>query len=238
MYTPYAICIIWHISAACLTLEQHTDLDKLTRTHTHLKDYVHSCTHQHTCSPSDRYIDSQTEISKKMSLTHSHMQARTHTHSYNNTQGQKLTRTHTHTHAHTHTCTHTHTHTKTHTYTHTHTYIQTNTYTHAHVHHHLATAQHTEGAGRHLPQASQRLCASAHTRTHTHTYTRTHTNTYEYAFIHTLKCTCTRRFPSPPSTHGGRADTYRKLVKPLKTPAGTLVSWFPFRSRYLWAWQT
>ena len=35
-----------------------------------------------------------------------------------------------------------------------------------------------------------------------------------------------------------RGDTYCKLVKPLKTPSGTLVSWLSARERYLWAWQT
>ena len=39
-------------------------------------------------------------------------------------------------------------------------------------------------------------------------------------------------------TNGGQRGTYRKLVKPLKTPSGTLVSWFSDRERVLWAWQT
>ena len=34
---------------------------------------------------------------------------------------------------------------------------------------------------------------------------------------------------SPHNTHRGRGDTYCKLVKPLKTPSGTLVSWFSDR---------
>jgi len=35
-----------------------------------------------------------------------------------------------------------------------------------------------------------------------------------------------------------RGDTYCKLVKPLKAPSGTLVSWLLDRSRLLWSWQT
>ena len=36
----------------------------------------------------------------------------------------------------------------------------------------------------------------------------------------------------------GRDGTYCKLVKPLKTPSGTLISWLPYSPRYLWAYQT
>jgi len=35
-----------------------------------------------------------------------------------------------------------------------------------------------------------------------------------------------------------RDGTYCKLVKPLKTPSGTLVSWLPSRRSFLWACQT
>ena len=51
-------------------------------------------------------------------------------------------------------------------------------------------------------------------------------------------CTYKHSFPSPPftqHTHRGRGDTYCKLVKSLKTPAGTLVSWFECKKRVLWA---
>ena len=81
--------------------------------------------------------------------------------------------------------------------------------------------------------------------THTHIYTPTHTDTHkhthpnDYAFYTYILCVHTNtHIPSPPftqHTHRGRADTYRKLVKPLKTPAGTLVSWFEDRARSLWA---
>jgi len=36
----------------------------------------------------------------------------------------------------------------------------------------------------------------------------------------------------------GRDGTYIKLVKPLNTPSGKLVSLFSFRKSSLWAWQT
>ena len=35
----------------------------------------------------------------------------------------------------------------------------------------------------------------------------------------------------------GRDGTYSKLVKPLKTPSGTLVSWLSFSKSSLWACQ-
>ena len=71
-----------------------------------------------------------------------------------------------------------------------------------------------------------------------HAYTNRYTHTHTY-IIYTQKYLYTLMwFPSSLRTHRVRADTYVKLVKLLKTPSGTLVSWFEDRARYLWAWQT
>ena len=76
---------------------------------------------------------------------------------------------------------------------------------------------------------------------HTHTHARIHKQIHTHTHVHNLYTKIferTRVVPSPHSTYRGRADTYSKLAKPLKTPSGTLVSWFEDRERYLWAWQT
>ena len=73
-------------------------------------------------------------------------------------------------------------------------------------------------------------CRHAHTPIHAHTHTNSHKHTHKHTRTHTHINADThthmykRSFLSPASTHRGRGDTYCKLVKPLKTPSGTLVS--------------
>ena len=89
------------------------------------------------------------------------------------------------------------------------------------------------------PSWSRNLRAGTRTQMHAHTHRYRHTHIHMNMHLYTRISVLTHvGFPSPPSTHRGRGDTYRKLVKPLKTPAGTLVSWLWDSKRYLWAWQT
>ena len=122
------------------------------------------------------------------------------------------------------------------------TLTHTNTHTHTHTHKHTHRGRgDTYCKLVKLLKTPAGTLVSIHmalTHIYTHVYytiytALTHIYTHIYYTIYT--CTYTRSFSSPQCTHRGRADTYRKLVKLLKTPAGTLVSWFDDRSRCLWA---
>ena len=56
-------------------------------------------------------------------------------------------------------------------------YIYMFIYMYMFIYHH-PTAQHTEGAGRHLPQAGQQDCVQALTHIYAHARANTHAHTY------------------------------------------------------------
>jgi len=138
-----------------------------------------------------------------------------------------------------HTPPHTHTHTQTyaHTYAYAHTKQHTFTNTHKHMYTSISPQQSTQrGQVDTYPNlVNKTVCRHTHPYTRTHTQIHTHAHIYERASLHTNMCANTPTFPSPHSTHRGRRDTYCKLVKLLKTPSGTLVSWLSDRYRTLWA---
>jgi len=78
------------------------------------------------------------------------------------------------------------------------------------MHTHTRTPIHTHTLGRSTltPSSSTRLCAGIHTNTHPHTHKTTHTQTYTWMCIYThiYMLTYTRSFPSPHSSHRGRAE--------------------------------